>query len=178
MNKQHKINEALYFLKHLNESHESPQEFSYNLSAFLSAARSILQYIREEAKNQTGGQAWYDTAVSSVREVKFLRDKRNISIHECPVLPDRQFNITLSDDIVFEDSIDITVTCADGVIKGSPPPQSDLSSIIPNSGEVESSVKYFFPDWPGTEDVIEICNTYIKEIEKIVTNGRALDHIA
>lgn len=60
MNEQHKLTEALYFLSHLGPSSLDPQEYSFELSAFLTAARSVLQYARKEAITKPGGQEWYD----------------------------------------------------------------------------------------------------------------------
>lgn len=177
MHEEHKIHEAHYFLIRADDCGENVREFSYNLSAFLTAARSVLQYALDEAKTKPGGQAWYDASVSAVPEVKFLKDKRDISVHERPVLPNRRFNITLSENIVFSDSVHVTVTRADGTVEEDPPPQPSLSVPMPRSGEVESSVTFFFPDWPGPEDVMEICITYINAIEQIVKAGRALGHI-
>ena len=86
MHEQHKLDEAQYFLDRLGQLPE-PDSFRYELSAFLSAARSALQYALEEAKTKPGGQAWYDAQVSGKTLVKFFRDKRDISIHRQPVVP-------------------------------------------------------------------------------------------
>ena len=117
MNEQHKINEARYFLGRLNSSHESPAEYSYDLSAFLSAARSALQYALEEAKTRSGGQAWYDGAVSASNEVRFFKSKRDINIHAEPVLPNRKINIQETINLTISDSLRVTVYRADGTIE-------------------------------------------------------------
>lgn len=156
---------------------DNAREFSYNLGAFLTAARSVLQYALEEAKTKSGGQAWYDASVSAIPEVKFLKDKRDISVHERPVVPNRRFNIAISGHAVFTDSIHVTVTRADGTIERDDPPQPKFVNPSPSSGESSSSVTFFFPDWPATEDVMSICITYINAIEDIVRNGRALGYI-
>jgi hypothetical protein len=46
---QDKINEAAFFLREMETRGEDPVAYRYLTSAFLSAARSVLQYAREEA---------------------------------------------------------------------------------------------------------------------------------
>ena len=62
------------------------EPFVYVLSAFLSSARSVLLYAYEEAKSK-GVQSWYDKQVAQSKVVQFLRDKRNLTVHEEPVEP-------------------------------------------------------------------------------------------
>ncbi len=52
-----KIREAEYFLGQMLCTQNQLQHFTYNLSAFLSAARSVLQYALAEAKTKPNGQA-------------------------------------------------------------------------------------------------------------------------
>ena len=52
MNEQEKINEAHYFLEQLSALGNERDKFRYNLSAFLSAARSPLQYACNEASHK------------------------------------------------------------------------------------------------------------------------------
>lgn len=172
MNEQHKINEAQYFLGRLNASRESPREFSYDLSAFLSAARSALQYALEEAKTKTGGQAWYAAMVSASSEVKFFKDKRDLSIHVAPVVPNRKINIQETVHLMMSDSLSITVYRADGTIEReikaeSPPPRSPP----PSSSSVTTT--YHFQDWAGQEDVEVLCRKYLSDVQAIVADGQS-----
>src|SRR5436309_11754921 len=63
--------------------------FTRELSAFMSAARSVLRYALEEAKLKPGGQHWYDQAMAGPL-LSFFKDKRDISIHKRPVDPVRR----------------------------------------------------------------------------------------
>jgi hypothetical protein len=177
VHEQHKIYEAHYFLLRADECGENAREFSYNLSAFLTAARSVLQYALEEAKTKPGGQAWYDASVSAVPEVKFLKDKRDISVHERPVVPNRRFNLSISEHLVFGDSVHVTVTRSDGTVEPDEPPRQVLPTVSYPVGETSSTVSFFFPDWTGQDDVMSICITYINAIEDIVRKGRTLGYI-
>ena len=71
MHEDLKIAEAQHFLQELIRSaRRDPAVSRYSVSAFLSAARSALQYALEEAKCKPGGQSWYDSSVKgSGREI-------------------------------------------------------------------------------------------------------------
>ncbi len=92
MHEYEKLEEARHFLERMRQATE-PKGFQYELSAFLSAARSALQYALEEAKSKTGGQKWYDDAVKSLPLVSFFKEKRDLSVHEAPVIP--SFGVTI-----------------------------------------------------------------------------------
>lgn len=55
MYEQEKLDEARYFLSQMAMSADQPRAFRYELSAFLSAARSALQYALDEARAKVGG---------------------------------------------------------------------------------------------------------------------------
>jgi hypothetical protein len=63
MNERYKIGETKFFLARMEESLHDRQAFRYYLSAFLTAARSVLQYAREESRSK-GRQQWYDETVA------------------------------------------------------------------------------------------------------------------
>lgn len=173
MLEQAKINEAKYFLTQMTALVNDRSAFNFNLSAFLAAARSALLYAHKEAQPQSGGQAWYDGQVAGNPIVKFFKDKRNVSIHEIPVSPAAKIGVSIADAIHVADSLSFTFHRKDGTIEE----ESSLSSSLPlpPSTETESSVtyEYFFSDWPGGEDVLNLCGKYIIELEAIILNGVA-----
>jgi hypothetical protein len=64
MNERYKIGEAKFFLVRMEESFvEDRVAFRYYLSAFLSAARSVLLYAKEESIKK-GRQQWYDETIA------------------------------------------------------------------------------------------------------------------
>ena len=86
MHEDLKIAEAQHFLQERIRSAPRDQAVTrYSVSAFLTAARSALQYALEEAQCKPGGQAWYYSSVKVDPVVKFLKDSRDINIHERPV---------------------------------------------------------------------------------------------
>ena len=85
MQELQKTIEANYFLRRITEESHDYEGFRHNLSAFLTASRSALQYALEEARQKAGGQQWYDASMNSDPALPFLRDKRDINIHEAPI---------------------------------------------------------------------------------------------
>jgi DNA-binding winged helix-turn-helix (wHTH) protein len=86
MYEESKISEAEHFLQEvIRSAPRNPTVARFNVSAFLSAARSALQSALEEVRQKQGGQSWYDAAVNVDPVVRFLKDRRDINIHERPV---------------------------------------------------------------------------------------------
>ncbi|MGD0200917.1 MAG: hypothetical protein ABSD27_09230, partial [Bryobacteraceae bacterium] len=64
MHEATKISEAQFFLGKMSEAREEETAYRYYASAFLTAARSILQYAHEESQAKPSGQAWFDGEVN------------------------------------------------------------------------------------------------------------------
>ena len=177
MSKKAKIKEAEYFLARMKEEHDNRESFDFNLSAFLSAARSVLQYAGKEAKAKKGGQQWHDNWISASPILKFFKCKRNINIHDEPVKPSAHFHDTITDTVYISGSISIVHKDKDGKIiseYSSEPPK-----VKPKKPEtsIEQKVMYKLSDWTGDEDVLTLCKKYIQELEKVVKNGMSKEFI-
>lgn len=170
MHEQDKLDEARHFLVGMMRSVEDPTAFRFELSAFLSSARTVLQYSLLEAKTKTGGQAWYDAHISNNSVLSFFRDKRNVSIHSGPVVPAATINVAASDVIQVSEAVLIRCFDDEGNLVGeraigsqTPPP---VISLPPSVSRV-----YNFPDWPGQEDVLQLCRDYVAALEVVVNDG-------
>lgn len=90
-NTQDKLEEARYFLQQM-ETTEGRNEFRYDVSAFLSAIRSVKDTLKSEiAASLRGGsrpanmreaKAQVETAMSADAEMRLLVEKRDVSIHQ------------------------------------------------------------------------------------------------
>jgi hypothetical protein len=69
---QQKYNEAEYFLEMMKENDENRQRFKYNLSAFLSAARSVTFVLQKECSKNPEFKEWYFKNKSGWKEMHFL----------------------------------------------------------------------------------------------------------
>ena len=84
----HKVGEAEYFLCRMTKTFEDDRLFSYNLSAFLSAARSITFYMQRQYKRCDGFGQWYcqtQIEMSADPELEYLNKARVEAVHTEPV---------------------------------------------------------------------------------------------
>ena len=172
MNENMKIQEAEYSFSRMSENNERPF-FNYNLSAFLTASRSVLQYALEESKTKPNGKNWYDSAVQSRPVVHFFKDKRNINIHAEPINPSAEISIGINDAISLSDEVFITLTDKDGnILDETKVPRSQPTRKLESNDPVVN-YRYFFRDWSGNEDVLGLSQQYIKELKEIISDGIA-----
>lgn len=166
MNEQEKLREAKYFFERMKSALEEPEAFRYELSAFLSAARSVLQYAREEAIIRNKLQ-WYEDQVSKNSVLVFFREKRNLNIHKEPVKPSRRVSLSLTEHIHVSDSIIIKIQKEDGTTETRGHKEKPAPSAL-DEGCTDKIIRYVFEDWPGTEDVLALSHQYLKSLESFV----------
>jgi hypothetical protein len=168
MNERYKIGEAKFFLARMEESIHDRVAFRFNLSAFLSSARSVLQYALKESREK-GRQRLYDETVSRNDVLRFFIDKRNVNIHEEPVNPSSHITIAISECVGILDVASVVLFNDKPVgmrepIEEPPPPKQQES-------RTEATVLYHFDDWTGPEDVIALSHRYIEALESFVQSG-------
>ena len=173
MHKKQKLDESNYFLDLAGACDSSRPEFRFLVSAFLTSARSVLQYALEEAKTCKGGQAWFDKH-SSAPEVKFMKDIRDENIHAAPVSPIRA--LAFGDSVsVSAQLVSITLTDADGTVHHGVVEQAQgIVADQDPTGKTEhgATVSYRFDGWEGAEDVVQLCARYFAAIEAIMSDGQ------
>jgi hypothetical protein len=99
MNKKtQKLAEAKYFYDRMVEvqntvvSHNR-EYYIYNFSAFLSASRSVLQYMWTEIKRKQDlvpkqeAKRWYEGRMAASPNCQFFKGKRDSNIHTTPIMP-------------------------------------------------------------------------------------------
>ncbi len=180
MNEKKKLEEAKYFLSKMNEEQKTKENFIFNLSAFLSATRSVLQYALKESVQKTGGQNWYDKLMSISPELRFLKDERNINIHEEPTNPKANYILHAETGhfTIKPGSLSMTVHDKGGNIKQQTQrheENTDILQITPTKNEttnpIPNEVKYFFDKWAGNEDVLALCQKCIQKLENAIKDG-------
>jgi hypothetical protein len=82
---RNKLNEASYFLELMTKCFESDDKFTFNLSAFLSASRSITWYMQRQYGKKQGFSDWYcrkQTDMSADTELDYLNKARVEDVHK------------------------------------------------------------------------------------------------
>ena len=150
MHERSKLTEARHFLNRMHAEHSNPAAFALELSAFMGAARSVLQYACREAKLKPGGQQWYDQTMANPL-LCFFRDLRNNSIHEVPVKPLTKMKTEVAELLnVGGDDDEILIP-------------------YPHNTMVQ---QYEFKDRPG-EEVTDLSQRYLKALEDLVEDAIA-----
>ena len=171
MSKKAKIKEAEYFFSRMKEEQENKAHFNFNLSAFLTATRSVLQYAEKEAKAKKGGQQWYGIHMKKSRVLKYFRCKRNFNIHTAPIDPRTDHTIKIEEPVYVKD-LKPRVTLGEGE-KTKSKDSSEMPKPEPKKTKstLESGSVHRFKDWPGNGDIIPLCEIYIQELKKVVQDG-------
>lgn len=165
MHENAKLDEARYFYTRMCQEAGNKLPFCYNLSAFLSAARSVLQYALEEAMCGNK-QCWYDQHMKKCKTLTFFKDRRDFNIHAAPVevLQRVCAEVQFSWSVLLSESVQV---------HGSTSPDSSEETekqALP-SRPTPQPVQYSFQEWSGHEDVLTLCTTYLQELEEIVDEG-------
>lgn len=171
MHEGKKLEEAKYFYFKMIEEQRHREIFTYNLSAFLSSARSVLQYALNEAKTKSGGQQWYDNCISASCILRFFKDKRDINIHTELIQPQAYYKLEFSETIHLSNSISVTVTDKDENIKEQYCLNKPEPLLEESQAPVVMEIKYKFDNWDGSEDVLRLCQMYIQELENLIEDG-------
>lgn len=173
MHEQQKLDEAEYFLARMRSGVNQPQNFRFDLSAFLSSARSVLQYALDEAKAVSGGRAWYDAHVSGNSVVKFFKEKRDLNIHVEPVKPSTKVEVQITETILVSTSVTLTLRDSEGNVVKDVSSNQPQTAEHPKSEPISVTYRYSFPDWSGQEDVIGLCDKYLSALKSIAKDGIA-----
>lgn len=186
MHEAKKLDEAAHFLSAMmqHQRDEDRTAFAYNLSAFLTAARSVLQYALEEIKKQQTpeGKRWYETAMHDPM-FGFLKDARDTSMHRAPVPASKRFMETVN--LQTKTTVSVSATLMrNGKIVGTSfieKLRTLLHRIVsrffatrrlPITANALTSWEYRFSAWQGSENTCELCEKYLQRLHDVVADGQ------
>lgn len=168
-----KLEEAKHFYNEMNKNKGDQKLFEFNLSACLSAARSVLQYSLEEVKNN-GQQKWYDNYIKSSSYIKFFKDKRDINIHKKPVKTISLQEVSIVSTVSL--SLSWEIRDKNGNLKSSSK-NSQKEGVIEDQDKISYRTIYIFDDWKGSEEAIELSKKYLNELDSFIKEGIRLKFI-
>lgn len=171
MYENYKLKEARYFYSRMQAEINNPEHFQYELSAFLSAARSILQYSLKEAQNKSEGQRWYDDYIARNIILGFFKDKRDVNIHAEPIKTKKDYGVTMKATVPISSSLHIKLMDKNGNVIKQQHIQKDVPIKEQNTDDVTIKIKYGFTDWSGSEDIMRLSEMYLNELDKIIEDG-------
>lgn len=149
---------AKYFYGQLLVAQQSQEDFAFSLSAFLTAARSVLRYEWEEATSKSGGLSWYDGAMAASPTIRFLKSSRDLSVHTEPVVPQSEIGSREAAHSGLDEAMEVNIFKDRRLVEHHP-----SETATESAGDVPPSVGYLhyrFTDWRGSEDATGLCNAY------------------
>lgn len=169
---KNKLNEARYFLNQMKMALSNPEILGYNLSAFVSAARSVTLVMQKECRGYLRFKRWYESKQKEMKNdsiFNFFNKLRRYTIHINSIRMKREISVHINEPpiSVFE-SITVKVTRNGKVLQYSSSPLTD--STLPKRGSNVGStqeIKMHFEEKPQ-EDGIELCERHLKRIEQLV----------
>ncbi|MFO0719752.1 MAG: hypothetical protein U0319_03375 [Nitrospira sp.] len=176
-----------------------------HLSAFLSQARSVLQYAHKEAK-ETGQLAEYEQFINQSKIIKFFKRIRDCDIHEYPIgvhttihatvymapvdnlhpiegLPETtplQLNSELKDDGNTQPDVKLIYTICERVETT----ESLLRELEKTAQDnllqaARSGIPLYAElEFEGNKDLHEICGLYVTELENFISFGESKGFIS
>jgi hypothetical protein len=171
-----KLLEAQYFLERMREKSSDRAAFKYNLSAFLSAARSVTFYMQKEFKHTPGFEEWYAAEQEVMRRdplVPFFVEARNVSLKQQHVPTRAHVGVEHTARVTVRPSWEGVVIRADGtkerVETNEPGPPS-----APEQTDTEPTVewRWYFKDLPpgvDEKDVVALSEAHVGRLEALVS---------
>jgi hypothetical protein len=132
----------------MNRTLEDDKIYSFNLSAFISAARSVIFFMQKEFKHIPGFVSWYKGKEESMRsdpDFKFFLEMRNTTIHVSRVTPNKKVTI--------------------GIFELANEPTSTSSK----------TVERFFTSYPEKK-LDALCEKYLQNLTMLVDESEKLFH--
>ena len=155
---RHKLEEAIHFLREMEQSLQDEKIFSYNLSAFLQATRNITYIMQKQYANTGGFAVWYckiRTEMIGDKDLKYLKDARVDTVHKKIVPTEVEAGARMANTLSL-------------VKVGEEPPRVDKPNLKkPSASNSPIILRYLFMDH-NSESVIEFCDKQLKKLEKIV----------
>lgn len=167
-NTRTKLDEAKYFLVRIIEEVPNREPFKYNLSAFLSAGRSVTLIMQKEFHEKPGFPEWYEQKKNQMRNdllMKLMNEKRVMTIHKKPLDPRGHVKVVLNALTVVIPNLITRVMRKDGTTETCAS-SSSTPSLSPKKS-VETDYKYYFEDI-NDKDIITFSQEYCTKLEKLV----------
>jgi len=149
-----------------------PQILGFNLSAFVSAARSVTLFMQTECSESLHFNKWYESKQEEMRNdftTKFFNELRRYTIHIHSIKMKRDISVKINEPpISISESVAVQVIRNGRVIQHSSSPQTN-SATSGNASDTCSTqeIKMHFEERPQ-DDGIELCESHLMRIEQLV----------
>jgi hypothetical protein len=169
-----KLDEARYDLALMQGNVSDSKKFRYNLSAFLAAARSVVDILRKQLAQKPGFRRWHDAKKGELKQnrvSKLLIDKRDYNIHQKLINATQHTNILATETVHVSESAVVIKIHENGTketIYSSP----ETKPTMKVSTEPKITVYWFFEECPEV-DVLTLCTEYVSILSNIVSEAKS-----
>jgi hypothetical protein len=169
-----KLDEAKYFLSQLKVNIINVSKFKYNLSAFLSAIRSVTFFLQKECGHLPGFKEWYSEKQESMKKdpcMTFFNEKRISEIHIQRNPLRKETKVTYHDEVSLVDSVIVFLVRSDGSadIRQSGPGVHKMGEKV----EPKAEHLWYFEDFKD-KDLIQLCEEHIIKIETLLNDYKKI----
>jgi hypothetical protein len=155
--------------------------FQFNYSAFLNAARSVLQYTREQVEPdpeynpdaKPGAKKWYQKAVEKNAIIKWGQRERDDNVHHSPAMPNAGVKVFPKE--IVSNVENVLAYLNRTLVSGRHGDQA--REMTGPTTYAKPEYRYTSSSWPGPEDLLELCARYLRELEALVKDGVSKGYI-
>ncbi len=172
---QRKSLEAQFFLMHLEKDWRHVPNFDFYLSAFISAARSVLWVMRSEFLHIPGWTEWYNEKHPSSEMSEFLRKLNNVRVRSVKTIPIKtrtKAKVHIPPSKVTSELLEWLSQSHGKKVRLIPADSSNTNFAITDGSKVLAeaelqSAQHELPEFPG-ENCLLICLRYLSWLEGLV----------
>lgn len=172
---QYKLEEARFFMSHLEKHWRHLPQVDFYLSAFVSAARSVTWVMRAEFSSVPGWEQWYDAKKpsSAIQELlKKMNDVRVRATKTEPLKTQTTAKVTIPPEEITPKVMAYLQGGATGQVHLEPIDLSNTVFLIKQDNEILAraylnSAEHELPEFRG-RDSKDVCREYLNELEDLV----------
>ena len=167
-NTRQKLDEAKYFLSQMEANVINISNFKFNLSAFVSASRSVTLFMQKEYATEKKFSGWYKNwqlkmAINPIYQL--INRKRAMTIHTQPIETRKDTKITLTETLSLRDRVVLATIHQDGSVELQ---DSGFEKDKPPSyKKPKVEHLWFFNDYLD-KDILSVATDYTSSLETLV----------
>jgi hypothetical protein len=194
-NAREKLREAKYFLDRMRETRPDRDPFKYNLSAFLSAARSVRYVMEAEYGKSPGFMTWWNSKKEWVKPKEskgekladitdpiraanvFFDETRAKTIHIRGIDPRAHIEGGITASVRVTASVVAQVIHADGTLGERRESRETEQEHPASSAEPTIKWRWYFEDLPPAveeKDVVTLSEEHVTRLESFLSEGESV----
>lgn len=172
---EYKLEEARFFLKHLEEHWRHVPNVDFYLSAFVSAARSVTWVMKSEFGKVPGWEEWYDARKPSQEVRALLKQMNDIRVRSTKAIPIRTrttAKVNIRPEHVTPELMELLQNEGKDLVNLEPVDAGNTNFLVKHGDRVLArayleKAEHELPEFAGKASK-DICRMYLQELESLV----------